>query len=118
MGCETHLDSSYFTSEVFPPNFAVYRKDRSIGSGGVFVAIKGDLTSLHEPILNISAELVCAKVSLVGTRPLYICSYYRQPNSELESLFELKKFLYSFLNKRSGPPYFVLAGDFNLPDIN
>ena len=80
MECETHLDSSYFTSEVFPPNFAVYRKDRSIGGGGVFVAIKDDLTSQHEPILNISAELVCAKVSLVGTRPLYICSYYRQPN--------------------------------------
>ena len=40
MGCESHLDTSYFTSEVFPTNYVVYRKDRSIGGGGVFIAIK------------------------------------------------------------------------------
>ena len=58
MGCETHLDNSYITSEVFLPNFAVYHKDRSIGGRGVFVAIKDNLTSLHDPIQNISAELI------------------------------------------------------------
>ena len=58
MGCESHLDASYFTSEVFPMNYVVYHKDRSIAGGGVFVAIKDDLMSSHEPILSASAELV------------------------------------------------------------
>ena len=58
MGRESHLDASYFTSEVFPTNYVVYHKDRSIGGGGVFVAIKDDLTLSHEPILSTSAELV------------------------------------------------------------
>ena len=58
MGCEFHLDTSYFTLEVFPTNYVIYHKDRSISGGGVFVAIKDDLTSSHEPILSASAELV------------------------------------------------------------
>ena len=36
MGCESHLDDSYFTSEVFPSNFTIYRKDSPAGGGGVF----------------------------------------------------------------------------------
>ena len=58
MGCESHLDTSYFTSEVFPMNYVVYRKYRSAVGGGVFVAIKDDLTSSYELILSISAELI------------------------------------------------------------
>ena len=117
MGCESHLDTSYFTSEVFSLNYVVYHKDRSIGGGGVFVAIKDDLTSSHEPILSVSAELIWAKLFIVGMKPLYICSYYRQPNSDLEPLLELENFLSSLFNGKSVPPHLVLTGDFNLPDI-
>ena len=72
MGCKYHLDTSHFTLEVFPTNYVVYCKDRSIGGGGIFVAIKDDLTSSHEPILSASAELVWAKLFIVGMKPLYI----------------------------------------------
>ena len=114
MGCESHLDTSYFTSEVFPTNYVVYRKDRSIGGGGLFVAIKDDLTSSHKPVLRASAELVWAKLFIVGMKPLYICSYYRPPNSDLEPLVELKNSLSSLLNGKSVPPHLVVTGDFNL----
>ena len=89
----------------------------SAGGGGVFVTIKDDLTSLYEPILSISAELIWARLFIVGMKLLYICSFYRPPNSNLEPFLELKNFLSSLLNGKSVPPYLVLTGDFNLPDI-
>ena len=98
-------------------NYVVYHKDRSIGGGGVFVAIKDDLTSSHKPILSASAELVWAKLFIVGMKPLYICSYYRPPNSDLEPLVELKNSLSSLFNGKSVPPHLVVTGDFNLLDI-
>ena len=79
--------------------------------------IKDDLTSSYEPILSVSAELIWAKLFIVGMKPLYICSYYRPPNSDLEPLLELKNFLCSLFNGKSVPPHLVLTGDFNLPDI-
>ena len=37
IGCESHIDQSFLSTEIFPPNFTVHRKDRSIGGGGVFL---------------------------------------------------------------------------------
>ena len=56
MGCESHLDDSYFTSTIFPSNFTIYCKDGCVG--GVFVEISDDLRSLEDPIIDASAELV------------------------------------------------------------
>jgi len=62
MGCESHLDNSYFTLEVSPHNFMVYYKDRCVGGGGgVFVAVSDSLTSLEDPIIDVLAKLVWAK---------------------------------------------------------
>ena len=73
--------------------------------------------SSYEPILSASAELVWTKLFIVGIKPLYICSYYRTPNSELEPLVELKNSLSPLLNGKSVPPHPVVTGDFNLPEI-
>ena len=35
VGCESHLDDSYSSSEIFPVGFTIYRKDRTVG-GGVY----------------------------------------------------------------------------------
>ena len=35
VGCESHLDNSYLSSEIFPAGFNIYRKDRTAG-GGVY----------------------------------------------------------------------------------
>ena len=88
MGCESHLDDSYFTSEVFPSNFIIYRKNRCIGGGGVFVAINDNLTSLEDPIIDVSAELVWAKLCVSGMVPVYICDFYRPPNSNVEPIIQ------------------------------
>ena len=49
---------------LFPANFIAFHKDRCIGGGGVFVAIKDCLISLQDPGINASAEMIWVKLSL------------------------------------------------------
>ena len=37
-GSESHLDQSFYTSEIFPDTYNVFRKDQTLGGGGVFCA--------------------------------------------------------------------------------
>ena len=58
LGCESHLDNSFVSSEVFPDGFNISRKDRSIGDGGVFVAVSSRLAMCDKPLLDADTELV------------------------------------------------------------
>ena len=108
MGCESHLDDSYFTSEVFPSNFTIYRKDRCAGGGGVFVAIRDDLKSFEDPIIDVSAELVWAKLCISGMVPVYVCAFYRPPNSDMEPITQLKNFLTLYLMEIWYPSLYLM----------
>jgi len=37
VGCKSHLDSTYTSSEVFPSGYTVVCRDHSLGGGGVFL---------------------------------------------------------------------------------
>ena len=116
IGCESHIDQSFPSSEIFPPNFTVYRKDRSIGGGGVFLCFNNSLNVLDQPNLQTDAELVWAKLHFRGRQPIYICSFYRPPDNSLNALIQLRQSL-DLLSNESTVPFIILAGDFNLPDI-
>ena len=92
-GSETHIDSSVNTAEVFPKGYTVYRKDRNLQGGGVFLAVKDCFTSCSIPDADTTSELVWASVSLQQHKTLYVGSYYRPPNSKAEELQELRKSL-------------------------
>lgn len=50
---ETHLDHSILDSEIFPPHFTVFRKDRKINGrhgGGVLFAVRDYITVSLRPI--------------------------------------------------------------------
>lgn len=51
LGNESWLNPNILSSEVFPANYTVYRKDRNskCPGGGVFQAVKNDLIVLHRP---------------------------------------------------------------------
>lgn len=42
IGTETWLNNGIHSSEIFPPNYAVIRKDRGDGYGGVLLAVHKD----------------------------------------------------------------------------
>jgi len=58
IGCESHLDNSYLSAEIFPSLFAVIRKDRCDGSGGVFLAFGNSLPIVEIPKLDADAEMI------------------------------------------------------------
>ena len=45
IGNETWLSPSIYSTEIFPPEYEVIRKDRNDGYGGVLIAIKRELTT-------------------------------------------------------------------------
>jgi hypothetical protein len=70
-----------------------YRKDRKLGEGGVFLAV--DCTYITSEITpSTNCETVWCKVSMQGSQPLYIGTFYRQPNSDIDELEELEKMIF------------------------
>jgi len=81
-GCESWLTPSISSSEIFPAGCTVYRKDRSDGYGGVFVACENNFVS-EKLNLDTNAEIVACHVDHNESQPLIICSLYRSPNNGL-----------------------------------
>ena len=79
-GSESHLDHTYFSSEIFP-DFSAIRKDRIVGGGGVFIAFKKHLALIEQPSLSGEAEMIWAKFQ-VDNKVTYLCSFYRQGRSQ------------------------------------
>ena len=114
IGCEFHLDSTYLSSEIFPQNFNVIRKDHKEGSGGVFIAYNSNIPIIEEPLLNDDAKMIQAKLCISNSKPIYICSFYRPPNNLTDPITNLG----ASLNKISiHNPDIIIAGDFNFPSI-
>ena len=72
IGCESHLDDSFTSTEVFPPNFTTFRKDRKIGGGGVFLCLCDTLNVSEQPSLDVDAEL---NLVLMQESP-YMCFHF------------------------------------------
>ena len=73
IGCESHIDESFATSEVFPSNFTAFRRDQSLGGGGVFLCFKNTLDVSEESTLQVDAELIWARLKIHKRQPIYIC---------------------------------------------
>ena len=65
--------SSY---EFFPKNYTIFRKDRNVNGGWVFVATSDRIISYEIPILDTDCEIVLAGLICSGSKPLYLASFY------------------------------------------
>ena len=118
-GSESKLDSSIPTYSVFPDNYLIHRKDRVAGGGGVFLAIREDIVSVDKTQLDKQCESVWSSVTFSGSKQLFLCSFYQIPNSNSESLLELRSAIEEIYQSHSNTqPNIILAGDFNLPNVN
>ena len=116
VGCESHLDSTYTSSKVFPPGYTVIHKDRSLGGGGVFLCFHEALPVIKKPLFSSDPEAVWAKLTFTRMSPIYICSFYRPPNTDTTPLTQLQTTLHG-LQLNHSSPNIIIAGDFNLPGI-
>ena len=70
------------------------------------------MISVEEPTLDTNAELVWANINLLNSAPLYICSYYRPPHSDLQPILEVNESMDKLARKYPNCN-FIVAGDFN-----
>lgn len=116
LGTETWLKSDIASSEIFPPNYEVIRRDRQDGYGGVLIAISQDY-SYEQISCDADCEAVFIKLALSKTRSLIVGSAYRPPSNSTEYMETLCNLLVN-LEKSHKNSVIWLGGDFNLPDID
>ena len=80
IGTESHLNDSIYSSEIFPRNYSVYRKDRNIHGGGVFILVE---KSIQSSILEVdsSCEIIWVVLHLQGTHNIILGAFYTPPSS-------------------------------------
>ena len=117
-GNETWLNADIYSSELFPPEYEVYRKDRKDGYGGVLLAIHKSLISsqINE---HSEAEIIFASIETKdSSSPLIVGAAYRPPSEKsLDYSDNLFRPISSIMKKYHSSPIWI-GGDFNLPDIN
>ena len=75
---ETHLKDGINSSELFPPEFSVYRKDRvKCKKGGVLIATRNDLIATHRVDLDTDCEVVWVTIKIQGSKDITIGAFYR-----------------------------------------
>ena len=116
IGTESWLNSSIKSSEIFPSNMNIFRKDRE-GSkgGGVFIAVSDKYIVSHQPQLETECELLWIKLETTGNKSTYIGAFYRPHENDVNSLENLNSSLNRLKNTNSN---IYIAGDFNLPGID
>ena len=60
LGCESKLCNSIGTYEFFPKNYTIFRKDRNVNGGGVYVATSDRIISYEIPDIDTDYEMILA----------------------------------------------------------
>ena len=89
IGSESWLTDSILNSEVFPPNYTVFRRDRPSGhGGGVFLACKQKI-DCKQIDFDTECELVACEIELPNSSPLIIVALYQPPYNDAEYMEKL-----------------------------
>ena len=115
-GTESWLDPTTFSSEIFPTNYQVFRKDRSDGYGGVFFACINTINCSQVTIASPCECIVC-RVELTNSKVLIVITAYRPPNRDLVYVHNLCQIIAEIYSTYKNAVIWI-TGDFNLPDIN
>ena len=107
------------TYEFFPKKYTVFCTDQNANGDGVFVATSDRIISCEILDLDNDCEMNWAGLHFSDSKPLYLASFYKPPNTTsqpLEALVSSYKKLITH-HKRSSPNI-INGGDFNLPGID
>ena len=88
LGTETWLNPNIFSSELFPPTYNIFRKDRNDGYGGVLIALKKEFT-FEQLESNPDLEACFIKLPLDRSKSLIIGALYRPPSSSTQYMEEM-----------------------------
>ncbi|KAL8615291.1 hypothetical protein ACOMHN_051783 [Nucella lapillus] len=105
------------SSEVFPEEYNVFRKDRNCLGGGIFILIHKSLTAVEQPELSTDCEILWVKLKLQNRKDLNVGCFY-MPHRNKHDMEQLDKSLNLLTQNGKKDCPIVLAGDFNCPHIN
>ena len=111
-------DTNGQTYSFLPPNYVAIRKDRNAHGGGALIAFRDDITAESLDNLNSNCEIVWTKIHFARNKSIFFASYYRPPSDHLASLEALQASLTKLYISHKNTHNVVIAGDFNLPDID
>ena len=119
LGTESWLKPDITNSEVFPPEYAAFRRDRKPDTkksgGGVFILARKEFICTEIQV-DTNCEFQAIELQLKDQQNVKICNFYRPPWTD-DSYFE------DFINAMQqvdakGKGNIWVGGDFNLPDID
>ena len=89
---KTPTSDAIKTSEIFPDNYNVFRNDRGILGGGVFIAVQNNISAVECVDFITGCEIEYAKITLKSKKTLYIGSFC-MPHRKLSDLDQLESSL-------------------------
>ena len=105
--------------ENFPDNYVyiytVYRNDRGILGGGIFIMVNKDIISVEKTEFITNCEIEWVSIKLKNNKDLLIGCYY-MPHRNSKDIEELERSLN--LTLQGNNKNIMLRGDFNCPDID
>jgi hypothetical protein len=116
IGTESHLSPEVNSSEIFPPDFHVYRNDRDC-HGGTLIAIRKVYNAIRRTDLESDCEIIWTEVFTSNKQSTLIGSFYRPPSSPPSIMDSLEESLSKAFRAASNQ-LLILGGDFNLPGID
>ena len=85
------------------------------------IAVRNDLIAEEVPLSSgQNGEVVCAKILMKDSHPLYVLAYYRPPKdttSALDSLDQALEELQTLVDKNPRA-CLIVGGDFNAPGVD
>ena len=117
-GKETWLSEDIKSTYFFKPalSFKVYRRDRpNDPHGGVLLAVKSDLEVLDIE-LHSTLELLSGTIK-IEHKKMVRAAFYRPPNMVDPLYLQEVAQAFTTLKQKFKKAIFIVAGDFNLPDI-
>lgn len=120
---ETALNETIPSHEIFPPNYCVYRCDRTKNTsekqskGGTLIAVHNRfLSELISTGESEGCEHLWVKISN-GTQNIIIGSLYIPPASKPERYLNNMNYAKKIIDKTNNDTTVILLGDFNLPNL-
>lgn len=103
-------------SEIFCNSYAVYRRDRSDGYGGVLVAVRSSFRSerVLSPLFE-DLEFIALKIVLQGKTIYLTCSYIPPRSDDATYARHCQSILFVY-NALGPTDSIIVCGDFNIPN--
>ena len=99
------------------PHYEVYRNNRNIFGGGVFILVHKSITSSEEPHFVTDCKVEWVKVKMKSQKDLHVGAFYTPDRNPKDSK-ELNKSLNKLTDNGKKQREVILAGDFNYSDMD